>query len=198
MSPVLYYRDPDDEQWQAIQEPGPVGPTGPTGPVGVAGATGPTGPTGAVGAVGLVGAVGPTGPQGSSGGPGPVGSTGPQGPQGNTGAQGPVGDTGNTGATGATGATGGAGEPQGIVVQYGYAVINPVANTPTQLGIAFSSGYGQGAFTQAPRVLVGINSSRPDIARIAGNNDVTAAGCNLVLLRTNTTATGVHWVAVGV
>lgn len=194
---LLYYRDRRQGKWVPLSGPGPTGPTGdqgdqgdagpigPTGPTGPRGGTGPTGPTGAAGPRGATGPTGPTGPQGSKGLTGDTGSkgaVGAQGPQGPQGAAGPVGLTG---------------QPEGVVVRFGYKVVTPVANTPSATPVAYSEGYGSGGFSAAPVVLVAANSTVPKTVQSVGTDNVGTATFDIVIFRTNTTGTGVHWIAIG-
>ena len=196
--PVLYYRDPADDQWKPLNDPGPEGPVGPTGAQGPQGAQGPTGATGAVGAAGFSGPTGPTGATGGKGTSGIQGPTGAQGAVGTTGGQGSQGPTGFTGTTGGQGPQGVSGQPRGWVVRFGYVVVNPVANRVISTPVSFSSGYGSGSFSPVPVVLVAANSSVPGTVRRTGQSAVTTVGFELEIVRTNSTATGMHWIALGV
>lgn len=196
--PLLNYKDPTTQQWVPINEMGPIGPVGPAGPTGNAGPTGPqgvlgpagaTGPTGPTGPAGTTGATGPTGPQGAVGANGPAGTIGPTGPQG---------VQGTAGAKGSTGGAGAAGQPVGIKVAYGYDSLTPVANDPTGKTIAFSTGTRIGGnFTSAPEVFIGPNSTVPGTVRAHGTDNITTTNFIAVIYRTNNTATGFYWLAIG-
>jgi hypothetical protein len=77
-------------------------------------------------------------------------------------------------------------------------IVNPVASTPTATAIAFGNYYGVGSFTQPPTVFVAANTTVPGTVRAVGSDAITASGCNLMIYRTTTTATGLHFIAIGV
>ena len=89
------------------------------------------------------------------------------------------------------------GQPEGVNVRFGYRVVTPVANASTPTAIAYSEGYGYGGFSVAPVVMVAPNSGRPDLVRMYGTNAVDTGGCQLIIYRTNTSSTGLHWIAIG-
>lgn len=195
--PLLYYRDPDTQEWVPLSEPGEPGPMGPTGAAGLLGIAGPTGPLGPQGIAGLLGLLGPTGARGLTGDLGPTGPQGPQGAKGVTGGQGIQGPQGAQGWQGPQGPAGLTGQPVGINVRFGYVVVTPVANTPTPTPIAFGNYYGFGGFSVPPIVLVAANTTVPGTVRMVGADAITTGGCNLMIYRTNTTATGLHFIAMG-
>jgi Collagen triple helix repeat (20 copies) len=194
---VLHYLDPATQTWKPIGDKGLGGPTGPLGAAGAQGPRGATGPTGPAGASGADGAVGPTGLIGPTGPKGLTGDVGPQGNVGSVGTAGAQGPQGNVGAAGPAGPQGRPGQPVGIKVRWGYKVVTPTANAPKATAITFSSGTGNGSFTTAPRVFVAANSSVPGTVKAVGSDAITATGCNLIVYRTNTTDTGLHWIAIG-
>ena len=133
-----------------------------------------------------------------------IGLRGPTGAKGATGAKGPTGDAGNTGATGATGAkgpTGGPGPqgPQGGVgpnhywqIVMGAHSINPVANTNTALRVGYHAG-----FRVVPNVVLSARSSViGTTVRNVTINNIDGGGFDIVIYRTNTTATTVDYLAV--
>lgn len=78
-------------------------------------------------------------------------------------------------------------------IQTGYVAIIPVADTPTKKHINFET-----PFTTAPRVVVSNNGTVPGtIVLGVSTAAITATGFDLYVTRTNTTETGVHWIAVG-
>lgn len=195
MAARLYYRDKVLRRWVSLSAPGamgPAGPTGPTGSLGWPGATGSRGPTGPSGATGPTGA---SGPKGVTGAIGPTGPAGPKGATGDTGPKGPKGVLGATGSQGNPGNAGGAGQPRGIVLVQGYTLVtnsggasgNPTAN---------AVGFGL-TFNSVPTVIVGANSTVPMTVRSQGTGGITTTGMDLYTFRSNTTATGIHWIAIG-
>jgi hypothetical protein len=81
----------------------------------------------------------------------------------------------------------------GQMVLAGQTGVTPVANTPTKVAVTFPR-----AFASQPVVTVTANSAVPG----SGVQEVTCAnittiGCDLYIYRTNTTATELHWIAVG-
>jgi hypothetical protein len=85
----------------------------------------------------------------------------------------------------------------GVNVRFGYTVVTPAANTPTPLTVAYSGGSGYGGFANVPVVLVAANSTVPKTVQSVGTDNVGTATFDLMLYRTNTTATGLHWIAIG-
>jgi hypothetical protein len=85
----------------------------------------------------------------------------------------------------------GAGASTGTV-QSGHVFITPTAaNTPTAYALTFPQ-----AFPAAPVVVATPETSGPGtVVTGVGARDVTATGCNLYLTRTDTTVTGVWWIA---
>lgn len=77
---------------------------------------------------------------------------------------------------------------------HGEVTITPVANTPTSQPILFPVGM----FAAAPRVALTPATTVPGTQVLGvGIADVTSAGATVWLTRTNTSATTVHWIAVG-
>lgn len=75
------------------------------------------------------------------------------------------------------------------LIQRGQVTINPVANTATSAHVTFSP-----AFSGTPTVMVTANTGTNNVTSCTVNN-VTSTGCDVWLVRTNTTATGVYWFA---
>lgn len=78
-------------------------------------------------------------------------------------------------------------------VLVGERVITPVANTPTQGAVSFPAGY----FDAVPTVVTSANSSVPGTT-VTGTapTGISTTGFTAVVTRTNTTVTGVLWVAI--
>lgn len=137
----------------------------------------------------LIGLRGPQGDPGPPGDKGPVGATGP------TGNKGPIGNTGATGPTGATGGQGPKGNNHYWQFRMGSPSITPVANTNTSLTVAYSAPFRTGP----PRVVVSARSSviGTTVTNVVVNN-VGQSTFDVVIRRSNTTATTVDYWAVGV
>lgn len=144
---------------------------------------GPTGPVGPAGGAGGPGLTGPTGPQGAQGARGPTGPTGPQGL------------TGNTGATGGTGAQGPKGNNHYWQIRMGSPSITPVADVNTSLTVSYSAAFRTGI---VPTVVISPRSSviGTTVTNVVVNN-VGNATFDIVIRRSNTTATTVDYLAVG-
>lgn len=141
----------------------------------------------------IIGLRGPQGLTGLTGDQGPVGDTGLKGPTGFQGAKGATGDQGPQGPGGATGGQGPAGKDHYWQLRVGSPSITPVANTATSLRVNFTA-----AFRVVPNVVVSARSSV--IGTTVTNvtvNLIDAAGFDVVILRSNTTATTVDYMAVG-
>ena len=81
----------------------------------------------------------------------------------------------------------------GILIQWGDTSITPVANTPTSKAVSFSTSY-----TDIPVVMVTAVTTAPGTSVTgAAAANVTETGFNCYVTRTNTTSTGVMWVAIG-
>jgi len=133
-----------------------------------------------------------------------IGLRGPDGAKGPTGAKGATGDVGNTGATGGTGPKGptGGGGPQGPQgptgsnhywqIVMGAPSINPVANTNTSLRVGYAAG-----FRLVPNVVLSARSSviGTTVTNVVVNN-IDGGGFDIVIRRSNTTATTVDYLAV--
>ena len=78
------------------------------------------------------------------------------------------------------------------IIDAGVASVTPVANTPTSVAVQFTQ-----RFTKAPIVTVTAGTGAPgsQVMEVSVTG-VTATGFNIVIYRTNTTATGVNWMAV--
>jgi hypothetical protein len=76
-------------------------------------------------------------------------------------------------------------------------VVTPVANTPTSHRVYFSNGSGSGGFTTVPQVMSGANSTVPATVRSTGVSATTTTYVDLEIYRTNTTSTGIDWIALG-
>lgn len=75
----------------------------------------------------------------------------------------------------------------------GIATITPVANTPTSIAVTFAA-----AFASTPTVLVCPGATTPQTeVRGAAVTEVTRTGFKAWVYRTNTTSTGVCWIAMG-
>lgn len=86
------------------------------------------------------------------------------------------------------------GKANGPKMASGQVTINPTANTPTSGAVTFPSGL----FSAAPVVIATAQSSLPESeVREVTVQSVTSTGCNIWLYRTNTTSTGVYWIAIG-
>lgn len=77
----------------------------------------------------------------------------------------------------------------------GQVLITPTAaNTPTSIAITFGK-----EFSNVPIVVCTANTMAPGtVVTGVSATDITKTGCNLWLTRTNTTATGVSWIAADV
>ncbi|MGG4039890.1 beta strand repeat-containing protein [Heyndrickxia ginsengihumi] len=80
-----------------------------------------------------------------------------------------------------------------MMIANGYVVITPSSgNTPTYKTVSFGK-----TFPVVPNVVVTPNSTVPGTTVTGwGVTDVTTTGCKIWVTRTNTTDTGLHWVAV--
>lgn len=130
---------------------------------------------------------------------------GVRGNKGPTGDDGPIGQTGTKGATGTPGAAGDKGPqgPQGFTgpnhyfqLRYGTASVTPVANTPTASAkVYYSAPFKAGVI---PTVVISMRSSVPGTTVInVSVNSPENDGFVFYIMRTNTTATNVDWIAVG-
>jgi len=134
--------------------------------------------------------IGPAGPPGADG---PDGAKGATGAQGDPGPKGDTGSTGPQGYTGATGPRGAVGQPPGVTFRRGEARITPVANTSTSVGISYSG------FTQSPTVFCCARTTVPGTVTSCGTGTAPSTTSSSVnVRRSNTTATYVQWIAVGV
>ena len=79
----------------------------------------------------------------------------------------------------------------GFLVQWGRPSITPVANTATRLSVTFNKAY-----SGTPCVMVTPVSTVPDTLSATPAN-ISSTGFEIVLVRENTTVTGVQWVAIG-
>lgn len=79
----------------------------------------------------------------------------------------------------------------GLLIQWGRPSITPVANTATRLEVAFRKAY-----SGTPCVMVTPVSTVPDTLSATPAN-INSEGFEIVLVRSNTTVTGVQWVAIG-
>ena len=76
---------------------------------------------------------------------------------------------------------------------YGVAIVTPKANTPTSLWVTFSH-----PFSVAPKVVAsGDTTVMGTTVKAVGANGPTTTGFNAIVTRSNTTATYVDWIAVG-
>jgi len=76
-------------------------------------------------------------------------------------------------------------------IDTGYQTVTPVANQPTFERAEFQPGL----FTQPPIVIVTAHSASTQLSNI-GVRNTTATGVDIVMTRSNTTNTGVRWLAV--
>lgn len=73
----------------------------------------------------------------------------------------------------------------------GSVVISPVANSWTGAGITFPAGY----FTEPPQVVASADSGSATVSNVSATA-ITETSANVGIVRSNTTATTVRWVAV--
>jgi len=85
----------------------------------------------------------------------------------------------------------------GVSVWYGYVSVPGGSGVPSSAPIVFGQGTGGGGFYNPPKVFTGANSTVPATVKAVGTDAITAGGCNIVVFRTNATASGVHWMALG-
>jgi hypothetical protein len=78
-----------------------------------------------------------------------------------------------------------------FAMQSGFDSVTPVASVVTGVAVTFATG----RFTQAPQVLV-TASSASSAVRTTTVSSVTASGATLNIFRTDTTATGLYWMAI--
>lgn len=100
--------------------------------------------------------------------------------------------TGNTGFSQNTGANGYVKMPNGIIIQWGAISITPVANTVTTGKVTFPIAYPNSCRS----VVVTPHTSRADIVR-ATFDELSTSGFVMQVYRTNTTAFGTKWIAIG-
>lgn len=74
----------------------------------------------------------------------------------------------------------------------GVVNITPTANTVTTAAVTFPAGL----FTAAPVIQVTANTSAPGVVTEVSASSVTASGCNVSILRSDTTSTGIWWTAI--
>ena len=97
-------------------------------------------------------------------------------------------------AKSASGVTGKIQMASGMTIQWGQIVVTPTAaNTPTALAVEFYIPY-----KSIPFVVTNPASTAPGtvvIGTCAGS--ITETGFDAILTRSNTTATGIRWLAIG-
>lgn len=82
----------------------------------------------------------------------------------------------------------------GLLIQWGTVSITPVANTPTVSKITFPISYDS-----TPTIQVSMLSSVPGFSVTGiGHSADTTSGTDLYVTRTNTTATVLRWLAIGI
>lgn len=85
------------------------------------------------------------------------------------------------------------GNKQAVAILSGQVQITPVANTMTTANVTFPTGY----FTTAPMVVITANSSvMGSTVQAVAASAVTTTGFTAGIIRTNTTQTGIFWIAV--
>ena len=82
----------------------------------------------------------------------------------------------------------------GLLIQWGSTSITPVANTPTSVTITFPISYDA-----TPGIMTsGLTSVPGTMVLGEGHNNDSSTGTTLWVTRTNTTATVVRWLAIGI
>ena len=81
--------------------------------------------------------------------------------------------------------------PLPFAMATGYVATGGTANTVLSHAVAFPAG----RFTNPPVMLLGMNTSRPDIASV-GFSSVSTSGVTLHSYRTNTSTYSIHWMAI--
>lgn len=77
-------------------------------------------------------------------------------------------------------------------VAVGTVGINPVPNVVTSAPVQFPSGY----FTNAPFVWTQAYTTTPGAVDYTSYQNVTPDGCNVYIMRSNSTATSIKWLAI--
>lgn len=81
----------------------------------------------------------------------------------------------------------------GLIAQGGLASITPVANVPTSVSVTFPT-----PFDSTPTVVTCAGTTAPGSQVLGtGATEVDSTGCKVWITRTNTTGTGVYWIALG-
>jgi hypothetical protein len=81
--------------------------------------------------------------------------------------------------------------PSGVMHAWGYLAITPVADTVTTSAVSFVK-----AFTATPSITISASTTSTAVKNTSHTGAGTS-GFSAGVYRTNTTETGVHWVAMG-